>query len=449
MKTDMKLETRRLADLHPADYNPRVPLTPADPEYQDIKASLQANDYSDPIVVNYDGTIIKGHQRRQVMMDLGTTEAPVIVLDIRDKNREKALNIALNKITGRWENKILKDLLIEIDASGIDLAATGFKHDELDILIAQDDIAAVARDDGFDPDKAEADSKGAPPRVRYGDLWQLGKHHLLCGDATEAADIRQLMGGQPARLILTDPPYNVDYGDKVANGGDYFQNNKRSSSDILNDKKGDAEFARFLRAAYGNMYEAAAPGCAAYIFHADSQGLPFRQQFIRAGFKLAEVLIWEKNTFVLGRQDYHWRHEPILYGWKEGAAHYFIKDRTQDTVFLEDDLDLEAMKKADLVAWIKERLQREKALTSVQYEAKPHRSDLHPTMKPVELVGRLMANSSRPGWAVLDPFLGSGTTLIAAEQLGRVCYGTELDPHNCDIIIKRWEDLTGQEAVRL
>ena len=445
MKTDMKLETRRLTDLHPAEYNPRVPLTPADPEYQDIKASLQANDYSDPIVVNFDGTIIKGHQRRQVMMDLGITEAPVIVLDIRDKNREKALNIALNKITGRWENSILKDLLIEIDASGIDLAATGFKHDELDLLIAQDDIVAVAHDDGFDPDKAEAAVNAAPPRVGYGDLWQLGRHRLLCGDATEADDIRLLMDGQPARLIITDPPYNVDYGDKVANGGEYFQNSKRSSSAILNDKKGDLAFSRFLAA----MFEVAAPGCAAYVFHADSQGLPFRQQFIRAGFKLAEVLIWEKNTFVLGRQDYHWRHEPILYGWKEGAAHYFIKDRTQDTVFLEDDLDLEGMKKADLIAWIKEHLQREKALTSVQYEAKPHRSDLHPTMKPVELVGRLMANSSKPGWAVLDPFLGSGTTLIAAEQLGRICYGTELDPHNCDIILKRWEDLTGQEAVRL
>jgi DNA modification methylase len=168
-----------------------------------------------------------------------------------------------------------------------------------------------------------------------------------------------------------------------------------------------------------------------------------------AGFKIAECLIWEKNAFVMGRQDYHWRHEPILYGWKEGAGHYFIKDRTQDTVMLEDDIDFESMKKAEIIAWIEQRARDNKDLTTVLFENKPHRSDLHPTMKPLELIGRLMLNSSKPGWIAADFFMGRGSTLMAAEQLGRTAYGMEMGEKFCDVIIKRWEEFTGQKAVKI
>ena len=211
----------------------------------------------------------------------------------------------------------------------------------------------------------------------------------------------------------------------------------------------DGAFYNFLLQVFGNYCDVAKAGAAFYVFHADTEGLAFRQAFDEAGLKLRQVLIWEKNQFVIGRQDYHWRHEPILYGWKEGAGHYFIDDRSQDTVFIEDDIDFKAMKKDDLVAYIEQIREALMARTSVQFEKKPARSDMHPTMKPVALVGRLMTNSSRRGELVADFFGGSGTTLIAAEQLGRVAYLMEISPKYCDIIINRWEEYTGRKAVRV
>ena len=188
---------------------------------------------------------------------------------------------------------------------------------------------------------------------------------------------------------------------------------------------------------------------AIYVFHAESTGLQFRQAYSDAGLKLAQCLIWEKNAFVLGRQDYQWRHEPILYGWKEGAGHYFINDRTQDTVLLDDLPDFQSMKKQELLAFIDQMLREYKDQTTVHFEPKPTRNDMHPTMKPVPLIGRLMNNSSRPGWMIGDFFSGSGSTLMAAEQLGRTAFCMELDEKNCDIIVKRWETYTGQKAEKL
>ena len=214
---------------------------------------------------------------------------------------------------------------------------------------------------------------------------------------------------------MTDPPYNVNYGDKAKMLEEYReQNGSRESSDIQNDNMDNASFYEFLLAAYRNAYEVMRDGAAIYVFHAESEGMTFRQAFDAAGFKLSQVLIWEKNQFVIGRQDYQWRHEPILYGWKEGAAHYFINDRTQDTVI---------------------------------FEHKPTKSNIHPTMKPISLIGKFITNSSKPNWNVLDQFGGSGSTLMAAEQLGRTAYIMEMDEAYCDAIIKRWEDYTGQKAV--
>ena len=205
----------------------------------------------------------------------------------------------------------------------------------------------------------------------------------------------------------------------------------------------------FLLAAFQNFNQAMRPGAAIYVFHAESTGLQFRQAYADAGLKMAQCLIWEKNTFVLGRQDYQWRHEPILYGWKEGAAHYFVNDRTQDTVFLEDEPNLKGMKKQELLGFIEKIFRAYKDQTTVHFENKPTRNSLHPTMKPIPLVGRLMNNSSRPGWLVGDFFGGSGTTLMAAEQLGRTAFIMESDERNADVIVHRWEAYTGQKAVRL
>jgi DNA modification methylase len=273
----------------------------------------------------------------------------------------------------------------------------------------------------------------------------------MCGDCTDPDSMAELMQGMHADLIITDPPYNVDYGQLCEDlpGRKNKVRSKNGGDHIDNDKMGDTSFYDFLLGAFEVMAENARPGAAAYIFHADTETVNFRRAMEAAGFKISEGLVWEKNAFVLGRQDYQWRHEPILYGWKEGAGHYFVKDRTQDTVILEDDIDFESMKKPEIIAWIQERLRDNKDLTTVLYENKPHRNDMHPTMKPVELVGRLMANSSKPGWIALDPFAGSGSTIIAAEQLGRAAYGMEVERKYCDVIVHRWEDFTGQKAVRI
>jgi len=441
----VKFERRKLADLRPAEYNPRRKLTPNDPEYIQIKNSITEFGYADPIVINTDGTIIKGHQRCNVMMDLGYTEAEVIVLDIPDKAKEKALNIALNKITGRWDNAILKDLLVELDLEGYDFTVTGFHRDDLEDLIQALDIPPEATEDGFDAEEA-ADSIEIP-ESRPGDIWRLGRHRLMCGDSTDAADIDRLLDGRKLDLMITDPPYNVDYGEKVEFLSQYRPDGARATSTIENDRMSEAGFCDFLLLAFRNISDALRPGAAVYVFHADTNGLPFRQAYTDAGLKLAQVLIWEKQHFVLGRQDYQWRHEPILYGWKEGAAHYFIHDRTQDTVLLNEETDLKSMNKNQLLAFIEDYIRQYKDLTTVHFENKPNKSKLHPTMKPVPLVGRLMNNSSKPGWTDGDFFGGSGTTLMAAEQLGRTAYLMEYDARNVDVIIKRWETYTGEKAV--
>lgn len=441
----MRFETRLLADLHPADYNPRVSLTPADPEYQSIRRSIEEFGYADPIVINSDGTIIKGHQRRTVMMDMGYLEAEVIVLDIPDKQKEKALNVALNKITGKWDNTILKDLLLELDLDGYDFSTTGFHRDELEDLIQLVDIPAEARDDDFDPNAAAVEKSN--PITRTGDIWQLGRHRLMCGDSTCSDDIAALMGGDKLDLVITDPPYNVDYGEKT----EYLAQNGYGEVhvDIANDKMDAASFYSFLLTAFQNMNEAMRTGAAIYVFHAESTGLQFRQAYNDAGLKLSQCLIWEKNAFVMGRSDYQWRHEPILYGWKEGSGHYFVNDRTQDTVILEEVPDFKTMKRQELLAFIEKVYRDYKDQTSVHFENKPTRNALHPTMKPIPLIGRLMNNSSKPGWLVGDFFGGSGSTLMAAEQLGRTAYLMEMDEHNVDVIVQRWEQYTGKKAVKL
>ena len=446
MEQTLKTEKRKLNELVAADYNPRKALTPEDSEYQKIKRSIEEFGYVDPIIINEDGTIIGGHQRCTVLKDLGYEEVDVVVVSL-DKQREKALNIALNKITGEWDELKLKDLLLDLDLGDYDISLTGFESEELTNLVDRLAIEPEAIDDDFD--ESEMLEQISEPKTKLGDVWKLGRHRLMCGDSTSQEDVATLMKGELADLIITDPPYNVNYGDKAEMLDTYLQKGHRNNSRIKNDNMDNESFYSFMLQIYQSAYEFMREGAAIYVFHAESTGHIFRQAFLDAGLKLSQCLIWEKNTFVLGRQDYQWRHEPCLYGWKEGAAHYFINDRTQDTVILEDDVDFEAMKKAELVAYIKDLHRKYKDQTSVIYENKPARNDIHPTMKPVTLVGRLMSNSSKSGWNVLDLFGGSGSTLMAAEQLGRTAFLMELDEKFCDVIVKRWEEYTGQSAVKI
>ena len=447
MEQKLRTERRKLADLIAAEYNPRKALTPEDAEYQKIKRSIEEFGYVDPIIINEDGTIIGGHQRTTVLMDLGYEEVDVVVVSL-DKNREKALNIALNKITGEWDELKLKDLLLDLDLGDYDISLTGFEQADLTELVDKLAIEPEAADDDFDED--EALEQVAEPVTKHGDIWLLGRHRLMCGDSTDEEELAELMNGEMADLIVTDPPYNVNYGDKAEMLDAYLPSKgHRNNSHIKNDNMDNVSFYEFMLAVYRSAYEFMRAGAAIYVFHAESTGHIFRQAFLDAGLKLAQCLIWEKNAFVLGRQDYQWRHEPCLYGWKEGAAHYFINDRTQDTVLLEDDIDFNAMKKNELVAYLEELRRKYQNQTSVIYENKPTRNDIHPTMKPIALVGKFITNSSKSGWNVLDLFGGSGSTLMAAEQLGRTAFLMELDEKFCDVIVKRWEDYTGQKAVRI
>lgn len=400
MKTKLNMEERPLSELHPADYNPRVALTPEDEEYQRIKRSIEEYGYVDPIIINSDGTIIGGHQRYNVLLDLGYDTAHVVIVDL-DKNAEKALNVALNKISGEWDDEKLCDLLQDLDLSGYDFSLTGFTRSELDGLQLKLGVGEAVEDEDFDVDKAVEECE--KPVTKRGDLWIMGGHRLLCGDARNVDDMARLMGGAKADLLLTDPPYNVDYVGKT-----------KDALKIDNDRMSNADFRAFLLEAFTAARQSMKAGAAFYIWHADSNGYDFRGACMDAGWKVRQCLIWEKDILVLGRQDYQWQHEPCLYGWNEGAGHAWYSDRKQTTILRFD---------------------------------KPTRSKEHPTMKPVPLFGYLVQNSSKPGDIVLDPFSGSGTTVIAAEQLDRTAYVMELNERYCDVIVKRWEEQTGEKAV--
>lgn len=441
----LNLQEKPLSWLKPAEYNPRADLQPGDPEYERIKRSIETFTYVDPIIANSDGTIIGGHQRLKVLIDLGYETADVVVID-KSKDEEKALNIALNKISGEWDEQKLYELLIELDLSDLDVQLSGFTISELDDLKLKFEVEEAQEDMDWNEEEAAEEAR-KNTRSYKGCVWILGNHRLMCGDSTSPDDMAVLMDGERADLVITDPPYNVAYEDKVEDTSEAMGVGvSREHSQILNDDMSDADFEDFLGAFYRETAEVMREGASIYVFHADSNGLVFRQKYKDAGLKLAQCLVWEKNTFVPGRQDYQWRHEPILYGWKEGAGHYFINDRTQDTVLLEDEIDFESMKKQDLVDYLTQLRQWWADKTSVIWEKKPAKNDMHPTMKPVSLIGRLMKNSSKQDWAVLDPFGGSGTTLMAAEQLNRRAYLMELDPVYADVIVKRWENFTGQEA---
>lgn len=291
--------------------------------------------------------------------------------------------------------------------------------------------------DADEDDYGEEDAANAPTRCNPGDVWELGRHRLMCGDSTKEADVAKLMGGEQTDLLLTDPPYNVDY-----------QSGTKDKMKIANDNMDDVAFVGFLTAAFNCAIQAMRPGAAFYVWHADSKGYEFRTALKEVGLTLRETLIWVKNALVLGRQDYQWRHEPCLYGWKDGAAHYFVDDRSQSTVIEDAGVDYRKLKKDELLKLVLQ-LTDVSVPNTVIYEDKPTKNDIHPTMKPVKLMARLIKNSTKQEQLVLDLFGGSGSTLIACEQINRKCFTMEYDPKYCDAILDRWEKLTGEEAERI
>lgn len=292
----MNIQKINILKLKPSEYNPRKDLKPEDEEYQKIKNSILEFGYVAPIIINQDMTVIGGHQRLKVLKELGYEEIQCIIVNL-DKNKEKALNLALNKISGEWDNDKLEQILAELKETDIDMNITGFSNDEIDNILK--DVLGSKEDD-FDIE--EALNEIEEPTTKVGDIWILGKHRLMCGDSTQKEQVKQLVNEQEADLLLTDPPYNVDYEGKT-----------QDALKIENDNMSETEFYNLLLDSFNNMFEIAKYGCPIYVFHADTEGLNFRNAFRSVGFKLAQCLVWVKNAFVMGRQDYQWKHEPILY----------------------------------------------------------------------------------------------------------------------------------------
>ena len=394
----MQWKTLSVDALRPAAYNPRKKLKAGDKEYEKIKNSILEFGYVEPIIVNYDMTVIGGHQRLTVLKDLGYTEVQCVEVHIEDENKVKALNIALNKITGAWNEQLLADLIVDLQAANFNTDFTGFEAPEIEQLFSKVHNKDIKEDD-FD---VEAELQ-KPTMSQAGDVWLLGRHRLVCGDSTLPETYTKLMDGKRANLVLTDPPYTVDVDE--------------TAGKIKHDKMPDEDFYKFLFAMFVNVEQNMERDASIYVFHADSKGLIFRQAFHDAGFYLSGCCIWKKNALVLGRSPYQWQHEPCLFGWKLGGKHQWYSDRKQTTIW--------------------------------EYD-RPKSSKEHPTMKPVALMAYPIQNSCMSNCIVLDPFLGSGSTLIACEETNRICYGIELDEKFADVIVRRYiEKVGGSDGVFL
>ena len=392
----MKIEQRSVKTLIPYINNSRKH---SDEQVAQIAASIKEFGWTNPILVDGDNGLIAGHGRLLAARKLGMDEVPVIELAHLSETQKKALIIADNKLAlnSDWDNELLTIELQELLGEEYDLELLGFDKDELDAL-----LNVVEGTDGLTDEDAVPDVP-EEPKTKPGDIYILGNHRLMCGDSTSIDAVEKLIDGQLVDILVTYPPYNVAYEGKT-----------KDALTIKNDSMGDEQFRQFLRDAFVAADTAMKPGAVFYIWHADSEGYNFRGACHDAGWKVRQCLIWAKDSMVMGRQDYHWKHEPCLYGWKDGAAHLWAADRKQTTII----------------------------------ECKrPKRNDIHPTMKPVELMEYQILNNTKGADIVLDLFGGSGSTMIAAEKLGRKARLMELDPKYCDVIVKRWEEFTGKQAV--
>jgi site-specific DNA-methyltransferase (adenine-specific) len=388
------IKTVSVADLIPYARNSR---THSEEQVTQIAASIKEFGFLNPVIIDGEKGIIAGHGRVMAAKKLGMTELPAVEASHLTDAQRRAYIIADNKLAlnAGWDEEMLRVEFAELTEAGFDLDLTGFSLDEIGALQIEEIPPGLTDED------AVPDVPVTPVTVE-GDVWLLGRHRLMCGDSTSIDALEQLCGGQAVDMWLTDPPYNVAYEGKT-----------KEALTIKNDKMGDDSFRQFLRDAYVAADAVMKSGAVFYIWHADLEGYNFRGAAFDAGWKIRQCLIWEKQTLVMGRQDYHWKHEPCLYGWKDGAGHLWAADRKQTTILKFD---------------------------------RPSRNAEHPTMKPVALFEYQMLNNTKGGDIILDSFGGSGTTMLAAEKNGRVSRLMELDPKYCDVIIKRWQDFTGKTA---
>lgn len=391
-----------------------------------IAASLQEFGFVNPVLIDEKNMIIAGHGRVMAAKQIGLEKVPCVRVEGLTEEQIRAYILADNRLAedAGWDEDILKTELQELKENGFDISITGFGIDD----ISFDDIDFSEQDEGID--ELEEETKEEPFTIS-GNRYRLGNHILMVGDSTKPEDVKKLMGGASADLCVTDPPYNVNYSG--------------AAGKIKNDNMPELEFINFLSAAFRNMKNALKQGGVFYIWYSSSAARSFFTALYENELEPRENLMWVKNTFTLGRQDYQWRHEPCLYGWKEGAPHYFVDDRTKSTVF-EKNTDIDALTETQAKDLLRRFYSERQTPTTTMHENKPTRSELHPTMKPVALMERQIENSSLENDIVLDLFGGSGTTLIACENKHRKCYMMEFDQHYADVIIKRWEELTGRKA---
>lgn len=397
MSKKLEIAYRPVESLIPYARNSR---THDEAQVAQIAASIREFGFTNPILVDEEGGIIAGHGRVLAARKLALETVPTITLAGLSETQRRAYVIADNKLAlnAGWDDELLALELRALAEEGFDIALTGFSEEELDELDLNMEL-----EEGGSGDPDEIPEPPIDPVTKPGDVWVMGRHRLMCGDSTSIDAIEALTGGKKIDLWLTDPPYNVSYVGKSAD-----------ALTIENDSMEDGAFRQFLVDSYTAADAVMRPGAVFYIWHADSEGYNFRGAAKDCGWQVRQCLIWKKQVMVMGRQDYHWKHEPCLYGWKDGAAHTWESDRKQTTV-LEFD--------------------------------RPFRNIEHPTMKPVELFEYQMLNNTRRGDTVLDSFGGSGTTLIAAEKNNRIAFLMELDPKYCDVIVKRWQEFSGKKAL--
>lgn len=423
-----------VAELKPYENNAR---THSKEQVQQLVASMQEFGFTNPVLVDEEGRVIAGHGRLEAARILQMGEVPTITVSGLTEEQRRALVLADNKLAlnAGWDIDLLRAELGDLQSAGFDISVIGFDTEELRNL-----FEPLAEDGLTDPD----DVPDVPdePISKPGDVWVCGPHRVMCGDSTSVTDVERLMAGALADCCWTDPPYNVAY--------------EGSAGKIKNDDMADSDFHDFLLSAYACMFIAMKPGAAIYVAHADTEGYNFRSAFKQAGSKLSGCIIWRKDSLVLGRSDYQWIHEPILYGWKEGSKHRWYGGRKQTTMIdLGDGSPFKRLEDGRYSIQMGDRLMIidgsamiEELVPSVIQEPKPKKSADHPTMKPVNLIERMLKHSARSGDLILDLFGGSGSTLMAAERLGMSSCLMELDPKFCDVIVRRWEAYTGRKAVR-
>ena len=416
---NINIKHQKVEDLIPYENNPRN----NENAVEAVAGSIREFGFKNPIIVDQNNVIVAGHTRLLAAKELGLKEVPTIIADDLTTEQINAYRLVDNKTNelAQWDIDMLERELSEIDS--IDMEEFGF-----------DDFPDLELDKVIEDDFEDEELDHEEPISQSGEIYQLGSHRLMVGDSTNKEDVRALTDGAQMDLLVTDPPYNVDY-----NGG------TEDAMTIENDNMGKEHFVEFLTAAFENAAEALRPGGGFYIWHAESTAGEFIKALEAAELEFRQRLIWVKSSLVLGRQDFQWKHEPCFYGWKEGAAHYFTADRTNTTV-IEDAPNINAMNKDELKDYIKDLKDVIDEGSTILRADKPSSSRQHPTMKPVKLMAHHLAYSTRQGENVIDLFGGSGSTLMAAEQLGRNCYIMEFDPKYADVIITRWEEFTGQEA---